>query len=132
MKNRIKVIAVLMLIAVLFAMPASALDITVTVTPTSQKIATNTKDRTQASWLITIFEPQASTYFTEGRDVLGVRIRNTSGSAMTSYFTFDEYVTNRANIYTTVPTQGQTICLHAQSDDSGINIPFTWDGKWFT
>ena len=132
MKRCIKVIAILMLVVAVFAIPASALDVTVRVTPTAQVVATNTKDRTQDSWLITIYESDDANYFIEGLDVLGVRIRNTSGSAMTDYFTFDECVTNYANVYTTVPYQGQTIKLHAQSDDSGTNVPFIWNGKWFT
>ena len=132
MNKFIKVIAVMLLLATVFALPAAALNVTVNVTPSATIVATNTKDRTANSWLTTIYQPVNSYYFTEGIDVLGLRIRNTSGAAMTDYFTFDEYKPNYANVYTTIPTQGQTLKLRAQSDDSGSRDVFIWNGQWFT
>lgn len=132
MSKQIKIITVLLLLVAVFAVPASALDLDVYITPNGRAVATNTKDRAADSWLITIYRPSDSSEFTEGTDVLGLRIRNTSGAAMTDYFTYDEYVTNFARVYTSVPSQGQTVKLHAQSDDSGTRRYFYWDGQWFT
>lgn len=133
MKKHSKVLIALAVIASMFTVTAYAKDIKFSITKSdgATAITTNTKDRTQNSWLITNSDTSYSN-FIAGEDVIGFRVRNTSKTAMSSYHTFTNFVKNYALPYTKTPTQGQTLVLWSQIDSTGDYSIINFEGKWFT
>lgn len=135
MKKLSKVMIATALIASMFTITAYAKDIGFSATRTSALVKSNTKDRTQNTWLITNTNMNNSQYFQTG-DVIDFRIRSnpykTSTNAMSDVMMVSSFVTNYAYPYTVIPTSHQTVYLFAQVDSSSARNSFKYSGKWFT
>lgn len=142
MKTRIKIIAVILLIAAMFANTAYAKDITFGVTPNAGEnsngkvwVTYNTKDRSKNSWLITNIDNTAagSNWFVAYSDVVGFRMYGSDKSTtISNYHYFTRYVENYALPYTSTPSSKATVWLKAQADSSSARSSFLFKGKWFT
>ncbi len=129
MKKKILIFTLLMAFA--FSTTAFAKDITFTITKSqgAVQVATNSKDLSGSTWYISNFD-SADSDFIEGEDVIGFKAFTASGTAVSTYHTFGNFVNRYPLSYTSTPSTGASLYLNAQVDSTGAYSSITFDGEW--
>ena len=137
MKRRVKIIAVILLLAAVFANTVSAKSISFHINKGSgtngwMTVNSNTKDRTNDTWQMETLD-NSTTTFKPGKCVINFQVYNSNNtSANSRAYLVDNFGYSANLLYYSVPANTATVWLRAKIDSTSSEAAFFYVGQWYT